>query len=219
MTKETFSFDSIQNFDSHLLASVPNYDVLFNSLLILSDYFVMKDKTIYDVGCSTGKLISTLDNKYKDLQCKFVGLDRSLNLLPQHDKETLQFICTDLNKGFSFNNACLVFSIFTLQFLDRDARQQLISNVYDGLNKGGAFIVTEKVYCESGRVQDIFTSSYYDFKKQAFSEKQILDKEVDLRKILKPNTTGENIKMLENAGFNVHPFYQYLNFVGYLCLK
>jgi tRNA (cmo5U34)-methyltransferase len=215
---EKFSFDTIKNFDQHILASVPNYDVLFNSILILSDYFVTNDKVVYDIGCSTGKLLKALDEKYKEMQIGFVGYDNSKHLLPE-STDTIKFFERDLNQRCSFENACLVFSIFTLQFLSREGRDSLVFDVYNGLNKGGAFIVTEKVYAPNGQVQDIFTSSYYDYKKQTFTEKQILDKEVDLRKILKPNTSSSNIGLLEIAGFRVYPFFKYFNFEGYLCIK
>lgn len=219
--KDKFSFDTIQNFDEHILASIPNYDVLFDSLLILSDYFITKEKTVYDVGCSTGKLLKALDAKYQDINdIKFIGYDRSFNLLPKEEEARIEFIERDLNRGGIFTDASLVFSIFTLQFLDKEARPVLLKKIYDGLCKGGAFIVTEKVYSNYGQIQDIYTSSYYDYKKQSFTEKQILDKEVDLRKILKPNTSEENIAMLEYAGFEtVVYFYKYLNFEGYICIK
>lgn len=217
---EKFSFDTIQNFDSHILASIPNYDVLFNSLLILSDYFVKENKIVYDVGCSTGKLLISLDKKYKDINCEFVGLDKSLNLLPKDSTMRCRFVETDLNQPFSFWDASLVFSIFTLQFLDKDSREQVLKSIYDGLNIGGALIITEKVHAPDGISQDIFTSSYYDFKKQYFTEKQILDKEVDLRKILKSNTTKDNIDLLSRVGFKkIYFFWKYFNFEGYIAIK
>lgn len=217
---EKFSFDTIKNFDSHILASVPNYDVLFNSLLILSDYFIMENKAVYDIGCSTGKLLKALDNKYKDINAEFIGLDRSLNLLPKEQTERCKFIETDLNTPQVFDNASLVFSIFTLQFLSKDSRERLLKAIYDGLCIGGALIITEKVYAPNGQIQDIFTSSYYDYKKQSFTEKEILDKEVDLRKILKPITTMDNITILGRAGFKkIDFFYKYFNFEGLICIK
>lgn len=222
MNKEAFSFDTITNFDSHILASVPNYDVLFNSLLILSDYFIMQDKTVYDIGCSTGKLLKALDKKNENINCKYIGLDISTNLLPKEvDSVKQHYLVEDLNKAlFQFKDACLVFSIFTLQFLNKEARQTILTNIYNGLQKGGALIITEKVYCDNGQMQDIFTSSYYDYKKQSFSEKEILDKEVSLRKILKPLTRTDNLDMLQKAGFtNVEMFFKYLNFEGFLCVK
>lgn len=217
-----FSFDTITDFDQHILSSIPNYDVLMDSLLILSDYFLLNNYNVYDIGCSTGKLLKALDKKNPNINCRYIGLDISTNLLPKEiDSVKQTYLVEDLNKGnFEFKNSCLIFSIFTLQFLNKECRQKLLNRIYQDLCPGGAFIITEKVYCEDGQLQDIFTSSYYDFKKKTFTEKQILDKEVDLRKILKPSTTLENRVMLENAGFNkISLFYKYLNFEGYICIK
>ena len=39
-------------------------------------------------------------------------------------------------------------SIFTLQFMPRKDRFDVIQNIYNGLNHGGAFIFAEKTVCE-----------------------------------------------------------------------
>ena len=47
-----------------------------------------------------------------------------------------------------------------------------------------------------------------------------LDKERDLRKILRPNTHSENIEMLLAVGFKkIELFYKYFNFEVILCIK
>jgi tRNA (cmo5U34)-methyltransferase len=219
--KKPFSFDTITNFDNHILQSVPNYDLMFNSILRLSDYFKDESKVIYDIGCSTGNLLRTFkkDNNYKG---KMVGIDVSRNLLPTNTREfeNIDFVEHDLNTPYVFTNACIVYSMYTLQFLQREARQNIIRNVYNGLTDGGAFFICEKVYNERGIFQDMFTSTYYDYKKLSFTEKEIFDKERSLRTMLKPNTQAENYNMLFNAGFRkIETFYKYFNFVGTLCIK
>jgi len=57
---EKFDFNTIKDFDSHILKSIPNYDVLIEAIISMSEYFVTKDAIIYDLGCSTGKLLKTL---------------------------------------------------------------------------------------------------------------------------------------------------------------
>jgi len=216
-----FSFDTIQDFDQHILQSIPNYDVLFNSIVRLSDYFKDEKKIVYDVGCSTGNLLRYF-KRVSNYQGRMVGLDISRNLLPQNTREysNIDFIEHDLNKPYSFNDACLVFCIFTLQFLNKDSRHAVLESIYNGLNKGGALIIAEKSYLESGMFQDMFTSTYYDYKKQSFTEKQIFDKERDLRTLLKPYTEKENLQMLTSAGFNkIEKFYQYFQFGAYLAIK
>jgi tRNA (cmo5U34)-methyltransferase len=151
-----------------------------------------------------------------------VGIDYSRNLLPENTREfdNINFVEFDLNNDYKFPNACLIFSIFTLQFLRKENRLKLLKNIYDGLCLGGALIIAEKVYIDNGMFQDIFTFSYYDYKKVSFTEKQILDKEKDLRTILKPNTTQENLYLLNMAGFQkIVMIYKYFHFEAYLCVK
>jgi len=213
-----FDFNTINNFDNHILQSIPNYDLLFNSIVRLSEYFITDNYKIYDIGCSTGKLLYKLQEQFSNIE--MIGIDNSKNLLPDNCQTNLKFICADLNKKFVLEPASLIFSIFTLQFLHKETRQLLINNIYNSLCKGGAFIFSEKVYSKNSMTQDMFTFTYYDYKKTSFTEEEILTKEQDLRKILRPYSTEENIEMLHKAGFKtIELFYKYFNFEGYLCIK
>ena len=210
---EKFSFDTIQNFDKHILQSIPNYDLLFDSILKVSKFFLDESMNVYDIGCSTGKLLKALDFKGNK-----IGLDNCINLLPKSND--IEFINVDLNQPYIFEEACLIFSIFTFQFLQKRIRSNLIRQIYNGLNEGGAFIFVEKTLARNTIMQEIFTFAYYDFKKKFFTEKEILDKEVSLRRILKPNTSLENYEMLKEVGFKkIEKFYKYFHFEGYLCIK
>ena len=135
-------------------------------------------------------------------------------------EDNSDFIIQDLNKSYEFKNACIIYSMFTLQFLKKESRKKIVTDIYNGLTKGSAFIFCEKAYAKYPKTQEIFTFSYYDYKKTSFSEKEILDKERDLRKILKPNTSHENQEMLYEAGFEtIDLFYKYFQFEGLLCIK
>jgi len=89
---------------------------------------------------------------------------------------------------YPFSNASLVTSIFTLQFMPPKDRARTIKSIYDGLNDGGAFIFSEKGFSCNPKIQDMMTFMYYDYKRQHFTDKEILDKEVQLRHMMKPNT-------------------------------
>jgi hypothetical protein len=87
------------------------------------------------------------------------------------------------------------------------------------LNKGGAFIFSEKVFSENPRVQEMMTFLYYDYKKKHYSCEQILNKETELRHLMKPNIEDEIITMCRNVGFYIQPFWRNYNFVGFVCIK
>ena len=59
-----WSFESINhnNFEDHVNKSVPGYEAGHRYLTFLSDYFISNGSIIYDIGCSTGNLISMLSN-------------------------------------------------------------------------------------------------------------------------------------------------------------
>lgn len=118
------------------------------------------------------------------------------------------------------NYVSYAMSVFTLQFMPRVARERVLKNVYQSLLPGGAFVCAEKIYADTAKVQDMMTFLYYDYKKKSFSEKEIMDKEVKLRHMLRPTSRDDLEKMLHSAGFEtIYPFWQNYNFVAYVCIK
>jgi hypothetical protein len=98
-------------------------------------------------------------------------------------------------------------------------REDIIKRIYKGLNQGGAFVFSEKTFSCDPRIQDMMTFMYYDYKRKNFTDTEILDKEVQLRHMMKPNTKSELFKMCINAGFELHTFWQNFNFVGVIAIK
>jgi len=210
---QKFDFNTIQDFDNHILKSIPNYDILIKTILSMSEYFITKDTTIYDLGCSTGKLLKSIP--YQNLK---IGYDNA-SIMPENHNE-VQFKKIDLNYDFEIKNACVVYSIFTMQFLNRMNRENFCKTVYDGLNNGGAFILCEKIYQENGMMQEVLSFSHYDYKCNHFTEEEIIKKEKDLRYIMKPNTLQKNMDLLNNVGFKtITTFWQSYNFIGIIAIK
>ena len=131
----------------------------------------------------------------------------------------VEFLMKDI-RGYQITNANLVTSIFTLQFMPKKDRKEVISNIYSGLNEGGAFIFAEKTICESALIQDMITFNYYDYKRKSFDTTDIMDKERTLRNIMKPNTWQQLELMISYAGFStVQPFWRNHAFVGAIAIK
>ena len=61
-----------------------------------------------------------------------------------------------------------------MQFIPQRDRGAVLRKVYDGMVEGGAFVVTEKLFANSARLQDILAFQYYDFKRRKFSAEEIL---------------------------------------------
>jgi tRNA (cmo5U34)-methyltransferase len=210
---KNFDFNTIENFDEHIEKSIPNYDLLISAIQSISEYFFIKDANVYDLGCSTGKLLKSIKT-----ECKKIGYDYS-NLLPL-STNTEHFENVNLNEYFDLNNSCLVYSIFTMQFLNPDKRFNYIRNIYDGLNEGGALIICEKIYQNEGKFQDILSFSHYDYKLNSFSSNEILSKEKDLRYIMKPYNEYDLNNIIEKSGFSTFTtFWQMFNFKAIIAIK
>lgn len=215
MSSTKFSFDTITDFDDHISKSIPNYHLLNNAIRNISTFFYRKDHSVIDLGCSTGSLLESLD-----FAGKRIGYDISTNLLPK-SHGNISYESQDITTIDTFPvKPSLVYSIFTLQFIDFDKRQKIINTVYDNLCTGGGFIVAEKVHENFGDLEKIMTFSYYDFKQQNFTTSEIMNKEKDLRQIMQTNTSSNNIEMFMKAGFTkTSCFWKFYNFEAWLLVK
>jgi hypothetical protein len=96
-----------------------------------------------------------------------------------------------------------------------------VNEIYNALVPNGAFIWAEKVRCDDSREQDMMTFAHYDLKQQFFTPAEILQKERDIRTMMRPNTTIENLQIARNAGFSRLPslIWKMFNFECYLFRK
>lgn len=213
---KNFDFNKIDDFDDHINKSIPNYDILISSIKSISEYFYSKNTTIYDLGCSTGKLLKSLP-----FDCRKVGYDNSNLLPPSGDDPNLEFHNVNLNdKDLFIKNASIVYSIFTMQFLDPLKRKQYLTRIYEGLVSGGCLIIAEKVYQEYGLAQEVFSFSHYDYKLQQFNGEDILRKEKELRYNMKPMEDSQLQHLIKGCQFRiVTPFWQMFNFKAYLAIR
>ena len=224
MTKFTFATDK-EGFDNHIDKSVRGYSHLWGDILSLSKYFVEDYTQVVDIGCSTGKLLKGMieQNQAHIPNAQYTGIEIEDDFYGDYNFDEEKYQQLSYYKGdvrdYSFNNCSLVTSIFTLQFMSTKHRQEVLNKVYNGLNTGGAFIFSEKTFSCNPKIQDMMTFTFYDYKRKYFSDKEILDKEVQLRHMMKLNTKTEIYDMLNKAGFEVHNFWQNFNFIGAIALK
>ena len=225
MTKFTFA-TSEEGFDAHIDQSVRGYSNLWTDVLKFSEYFVEDGTCVVDIGCSTGKLLKSMKEQNDKFapKCFYKGIEIEEDFFPELiDEENLKFYKTDV-RSFEWVtgavNCGLVTSIFSLQFMPKTNRQQIIDRIYEALVKGGAFIFSEKIFSSDSQLQEMMQFCYYDYKRQFYSAEELLDKEVNLRHMMKPLTYSELIEMVEKAGFeSVQPFWQNFNFVGIIAIK
>jgi tRNA (cmo5U34)-methyltransferase len=220
--EKPFAFKNINDFDNHIDLSIPNYSFVANEVKQLSEYFIQDDTIVYDLGCSTGKFLKSL-TPHEGVM--YVGIDEATNLLPVERSTKLdnhaKLIFNDadlLDYDYGVGVSSFVVSMFTLQFLPLHKRKILIQKIYDSLIPGGAFVSCEKIYSSTSKFQDITNSIYYEYKEKSFSAKEILDKERDLRKIMKIQKLEDSIEDMSYIG-PTEVFWRSHNFVGICSIK
>ena len=215
-----FSFSTIDDFDNHINSSIFGYTLLDALITSIVDFIVKQEGTIVDLGCTSGRLLHTLKKQLDatNRKCDYFGYD-----ITDHNFQYENCYKADITSPqFIIPKADVILSVFTLQFLSYKDREELLRKIYTSLNPGGCFIFCEKEFCQSGKIQEIFTFSNYEKKMKNFSATEILEKEKTLRKIMQNLTSRQNIGMLYSAGFNTDEtsiFFKSLAFTGYLCLK
>jgi len=223
-----------EGFDDHIEHSIRGYSHLLDDIVGYSRYFVENGTNVVDIGCSTGKVTQRLleENQDHGNDARYVGVEvaegffdnldiRKEEISEEHPWASLDFVKGDI-RNYKFENCSLVTSVFTLQFMPPRHRREVLTQIYKGLNYGGAFIFAEKTVCEDPRLQDMMTFNYYDYKRKNFTTEDIMDKERTLRHMMKPNTWKELNSNLNIAGFSfdqIQPFWRNQIFVGAIAIK
>ena len=210
-----------EKFDAMLHNSIPSYNELSYLLYAIGNHFIDKGKVI-DLGCGTGTTIERLTKSKSD----FYLFDNSVAMLEKcrerfSDMPNVHIKNHDIRDGIpTLDNVSLIVSCLTLQFVPIEYRQMLLSQIYDILNPGGAFILVEKVICNSWQIDSIITEEYYNLKREFYSEEQIQRKRLSLEGSLVPVTMDINAQMLKSSGFSkIDVFWRSLNFCGFLAIK
>lgn len=217
-------------FDDMLERSIPMYREIQRMMGQLANQFATPDTHVYDLGCSTGITLRTLaDGIAANKPVTLIGVDYSQAMLDkarenlcQHKIERpVELIEADLNNPLDIHNASVVVLNLTLQFVRPLNRDQLIRNIYHGLQHNGCLILIEKVLGNDSLFNRLFIDFYYDFKRaNGYSNTEIAQKREALENILIPYRVDENIHLLRKNGFkSTEIFFKWYNFCGIIGVK
>lgn len=215
-------------FDDMLIRSVPLYNELQHMIGEITSEFAQDKTNIYDVGCSTGTTLITIDKIVKK-NVSLVGIDYSRAMLDkcrerfkkEGIKNKIELVCGDLNDGINIHNASVVILNLTLQFVRPLYRDSIIRNIYAGLNEKGCLILVEKVLGDDSTFNSMFIKFYYEMKKRnGYTETEIAHKREALENVLIPYRLDENKQLLKRNGFLCQDiFYKWYNFCGIVAIK
>jgi tRNA (cmo5U34)-methyltransferase len=223
-----FGTEVVTVFDDMVSRSVPFYGEIQRMIAELGKDFGAKGSNLYDLGCSTGASLLLLD-KTVDTEVKFIGLDDSEEMLKRCDtklqengiKRAYDLQYADLNQGVKISNASVVNLCLTLQFIRPLNREQLVQQIYNGLNENGCLLLTEKVLGEDSLFNRLFIKYYYDMKRRhSYSDMEIAQKREALENVLIPYKLEENKTLLRKCGFKtIDVFFKWYNFCGIIAVK
>ncbi len=190
-------------------------------------HYFQEGAAIYDLGCSTGAMIGRLVARLEG-KCQIYGVDNSESML-EKARSRLERIAPgrpviwrheDLRE-LRMENAMAIIMNYTLQFIRPLYRTRVIRKIYQGLNPGGIFILSEKVLEDDTHLSRLFADMYYKFKRrQGYSELEISQKRERLENVLVPYSMKEQIELLREAGFHqVEVFFKWNNFASFIAIK
>jgi tRNA (cmo5U34)-methyltransferase len=215
-------------FDDMVNRSVPYYEEMQRMVAELAADHATENSNIYDLGCSTGTTIIHMDHTVAE-NIPIIGIDDSQDMLDKcrnklnqlEFKRPFELVVADLNKEVKIENASVVCLVLTLQFVRPIARERLVKQIFDGMQKDGALIIIEKILAEDSRFNRDFIKYYYDMKRRHhYSEMEIAQKREALENVLIPYKLSENITLLRDAGFeHCEVFFKWYNFTGIIAKK
>ena len=227
-TQWSFSKEVTSCFGDMLSRSIPDYETMRSLTEMLGFSFVKKGLDILDIGCSNGLGIEPFVRKLGAYN-RFILIDESLPMVEECEKKYQGYINNgivsvrneNICDGLPPARACLVLSILTIQFTPIEHRQRILSNVYNTLEDGGAFIFVEKVLGDTSVTNQLMVDNYYAIKQNnGYTKEQIQAKRKSLEGVLVPITAEANESMLRKTGFKyVDCFWRCLNFCGWIAIK
>ena len=209
---DTFDFAKVGEFDKHINLSIPNYTSLCNIFLNITKEFMSAETKVVDLGCSTGKFLSSLD-KIED--CEYIGID-TLDFADR--KQGFKFLQKDAETIKDIDSCSVIISMFFLQFLGEPKRKRMLKLIKEKVEKGCVLLISEKVLLEDTRIQTVLHKMHLQEKRKGFSDKEILDKDLRLGVTMYCKTQNELLEELKEIG-NPTQVWQSYGFVGYVVKK
>lgn len=225
---QPFVFDHgvAEVFDDMVSRSVPFYHEIHQIIKDLANYYFKENDSIFDLGCSTGTTINLLSKHLWGKRARFVGVDNSEAMIVKATEKLAGLwhpyqLLVDNIENVTMENAGIIVMNYTLQFIAKETRPNLLKKIHDDLRPGGLFVLTEKIDAKDEDIQQLLTSLYYDFKRrQGYSELEISQKREALEKVLIPHTPEAQLELLKDAGFNkTSMIFRWYNFACFIGIK
>ncbi len=222
---KAFKFDEnvTQVFRDMISRSVPGYELLLHLIGLYASVFVTDKSNVYDLGCSLGEASLIVANQTKTADCAIIAVDNSESMIKQcleHSTQSIDWICGEIQQ-IDIQNASMVILNLTLQFIDPNERDALMTKIYQGMQPGGILVLSEKILLNDVAENDCMVELYQAFKKtQGYSDLEISQKRTALENVLIPDQQSTLYQRLSHTGFKqIYQCFRCFNFVSYLAIK
>ena len=221
-----FTFDDkvASVFADMISRSVPGYGQTLQMVELLAHQYAQEGSNLYDLGCSLGAATMALSRGASGKACRVIGVDNSEAMVAQCKEllkdETVEIVCGDV-MDTKIENASVVVLNFVLQFIPKEQRLELLSNIQQDLKPGGVLILSEKIAFADKDENKSQIELHEAFKRaQGYSEMEISRKRTALENVLIPETLATHHTRLQAAGFSAsHTWFQCFNFASMIAVK
>lgn len=225
-----FVFDEnvVDVFPDMINRSVPGYSTIINLIGTLAQHHAKPNTRLYDLGCSLGAATLSMRHRLTKENCEIISVDNATAMIERMDKilqrdsskTPVQTLCADV-QDVDINNASVIVMNFTLQFIPLAEREKIMTKIYNGLNKGGCLILSEKLSFSDAEENKLQIDLHHAFKKSnGYSDLEIAQKRTALENVLIPETKETHLQRLKETGFTqVSPWFQCFNFASFIAIK
>jgi len=217
-------------FPDMLRRSIPGYAASIEAIGSLAARYVTEGSVCYDLGCSLGAATVAMRQGIRAPDCRIIAVDnapamleRCREIIAAEDQQSTTLIETRLAniQDTDISNASMVVMNYTLQFLDVDTRNAIVTRIFDGLLPGGLFLLSEKVIDEDPDMEELLVDLHHEHKRRNdYSQLEIGRKRAALENVLVPETVTAHRQRLTAAGFaHTAVWLRYFNFVSIVAIK
>ncbi len=224
-----FNETVVRVFDDMLTRSIPCYPEIIQRQAQLTARYYQEGTRIYDLGCSHGNLGIKLLNEMPSTDFEMIAVDNSKPMLDRYNRRLESYpsqrpglhLIHDRIQNIEIRNASVIIINFTLQFIPPEDRDQLLQQVFKGLEPKGILLLSEKVVHSDNSFNDLQQTFYYRFKAEnGYSELEISRKRNALENVLIPETIENHLRRLQETGFShLDIWLKWFNFASFICQK
>ncbi len=225
-----FTFDDsvARVFPDMIKRSVPGYSTIVSMTGLLAGKYASAGSSLYDLGCSLGASTLAMRQNIRLPDCRIISVDNSSAMLARcqsvidtdtHDTPVI-LTCANV-QDVEISDASVVVLNFTLQFIPKELRDQVIRSIYQGLRPGGIMVLSEKVTFEDQHLDALNIELHHQFKRaNGYSDLEIARKRSALENVLLPETLQQHKQRIARAGFgSCDVWFQCFNFASLVALK